>query len=638
MIKNLLLVGFSLLSWAWLSATWAAAIVLLLLITVSQIATWRWTFSPMQFIRIGDLTTLLVILLLVDVYFVQPVEMPIFVLLKWLPVLFAPILLIQIVSTQGQLPLATLFYSLRKPWLNSQETDTTSIPSIDFNMPYAGLSILAAGAANVQNASYFALATASFIAILWFVRPSRASLALWLINIALAVFISYHGYHGLHQLNSLIEEKSVEWLSNWQTDPFSGRTSIGDVGNLKLSDRIEFRLRAEGPLLLHQTSFDLYSGQYWIASDRQFLGKPSKPPADTGPLKIVEFYQNMPAEAVLALPDGAVSITGLELAELQYTAMGAVKATLPPQFADYEVSYDGRRTGDPGRFDLQLPKQHLDWLKQYAEKMQLQDQPPATVAANIKRYFQHQFFYSLYLGKDTNSDKALRNFMLERHAGHCEYFATATVFLLRYAGIPARLANGYSVSEYDDSQNLFIVRRRHAHAWTLAYIDGLWRPIDSTPWQWQTMEQDNASLWQPVSDLFSNAVFYFRQWQLQERQDEKVTVALTISGLLIVYLLWRFFGARQRQQNTTPTPMTADYQGPDSEFYLIDQQLQNTPLARTTNESIQQWIKRLDIPDLTTIYRLHYRLRFDPLGLNQQERQEFREQTAAWLAEFQRNG
>ena len=165
--------------------------------------------------------------------------------------------------------------------------------------------------------------------------------------------------------------------------------------------------------------------------------------------------------------------------------MGAVKASLPPQYANYQAWYDGRRTGKPGKFDLRLPKQHLDWLQQYAEHMQLAGQPPAAVALNIKRYFQERFFYSLYLGKDADSDSALRKFMLERHAGHCEYFAAATVFLLRYAGIPARLANGYSVSEYDSNQNLYIVRSRHAHAWALAFIDKRSIPLPRNGWKWK---------------------------------------------------------------------------------------------------------------------------------------------------------
>jgi hypothetical protein len=637
MMGNMLLLGFSLLSWGWLSDTRWMAGLLFAVLTVCRSVPWRWTFSPMQFIRVGDLTTLLMIVLLVDVYIVQPVELPIFVLLKWLPALFAPIQVIQILSSQQQLPLATLFYSLRKPWLDSLSSKTDNgidnVKAIDFTQPYACLTILAAGAANPQTPVYFVLAVVLFIGILWSVRPRHSAIPIWLANIGLAVFVSYHGYHRLYDLNSLVEEKSLQWLSHWQSDPFTGRTSIGDVGHLKLSDKIEFRLRAEEPLLLHQSSFDLYSGQFWIASNRQLFDQPQEVRDETANFKRLEIYQKMPAEALLALPDGTVSIQGLFMAELQYSAMGAVRVSLPPKFNRYQVLYDGRRTGSVGRYDLQIPKQHLDWLQQYSKKMQLAKQPPELIALNIKRYFQAHFFYSLYLGNDSDTDQALRNFMLDRHAGHCEYFAAATVFLLRYAGIPARLATGYSVSEYSPDEELYIVRSRHAHAWAIAYIGGVWRAVDSTPAQWFAMETDHASLWQPVSDIISNIAFSYRQWQLQPHRDDMTAIGLAISGLLVLYLLWRFFGVRARQQ-PQPTLTESHYQGLSSEFFLIERQLQNTPEARLPHESMQQWVKRLQIQELEDLFQLHYRLRFDPLELSQSQKQALHDRSMAWLAQF----
>ena len=630
MIRNLLLLGFSLLSWGWLSDTWLAAGGLLLLVSIAQAGTWRWPITSQQFIRVGDLTTVLVLLLLVNVYILQPEELPIFVLLKWLPVLFAPLLLVQCLSTQQSLPLAALFYSRRK-----QSSSTELGRSIDFNLPYAGLTMLAAGAANVQGAEYFMLATALFIGILWRARPRHYPLTLWLLNMALALAVSYWGYHGLYRLNALVEEKSVEWLSDWQADPFSGRTSIGDIGQLKLSDRIEFRLKADGPLLLHQASYNRYFGDHWTASMRRFLPENPLQPTESGLLKTLEFFQQLNDETVLALPDGVVKITGLNHVELGYSEMGAVMATGPEQFARFQVVYNGRRSGGASPLDLQVPKQHLDWLQEFNGKMQLDGQIPAVIASRIQRYFQHYFFYSLYLGTEADPDLALRDFMLKRQAGHCEYFATATVFLLRQAGIPARLAHGYSVSEYDSARELYIVRRRHAHAWAIAYIDGRWRPVDATPTQWLAMETEHASFWQPVSDLWSDAVFYFRQWQLQQTRQDNARLGLIIALLLTGYLAWRIFGARQRQilhknqgKRVGSQPVLP---GADSEFYLIERCLQNTRHARQHSESFQDWIGRIRLPELNAIYQLHYRYRFDPQGLSQTQRQELRHKAMSWL-------
>ncbi|HEY8036761.1 MAG TPA: transglutaminase-like domain-containing protein [Methylobacter sp.] len=657
MNKDLLFLSFGLLSWGWLSQTWLAALGLLFAAVIGKYSTWRWHISPRQFYRCADLSALLVILLLIDVYILRPSSQPIFVLLKWFPVLFSPALFAQLFSSNQKLPLAALFYSLRKQQTEQpQETDfklpytalynrestvVRLLREIDFIQPYAALTVLSAGAANVQTPAYFIIAVTLFTGILWSVRPKHSPAPLWLLSIGLAVVVSHFGYHGLSQLNALVEEKSVEWLSGWQTDPFKSQTSIGDIGELKLSDKIEFRLKADNPLLLHQASYDIYLGHNWTASKSVFTAESSVLPAVNNELKQLEILQQFNSETVLALPDGTLKITGLDDAYLQYTELGAVKASLPPRFARYQVFYTGQRTGTSGKYDLQIPRQHLDWLQKFSSELKLAGQRPEAVAERIKTYFQHNFFYSLYLGAETDADLALREFMLKRKAGHCEYFAAATVLLLRQAGIPARLANGYAVDEYDSRQDLYIVRRRHAHAWAIAYINGVWQAVDSTPSQWLAMEKEHAGLWQPITDWWSNCMFYFRQWQLQQTRQQNAELGLLAALLLTIYLAWRIYSAKKKlYRNVQPAKITElkpAYQGLDSEFYLIEQRLQNTAQARQHNESIQQWVKRLQLPALNRLYKLHYQLRFDPMGLSIEQRRLLQQRVREWTDNFQNN-
>lgn len=657
MSKDLVFLSFSLLSWGWLSQTWPAAFGLLFTIAVSKYSAWRWHISPRHFYRYGDLSALLVILLLVDVYILQPTEGAIFVLLKWLPVVFAPALFAQLFSSNQKLPLAALFYSFRKqqaeqpgetdfklPYTalyNRESTVIRLLREIDFAVPYAALTVLSAGAANVQTPAYFIIAVALFTGILWSIRPKHSPVPFWLLSIGLAIAVSHFGYHGLKRLNALVEEKSVEWLGGWQTDPFKGQTSIGDVGELKLSDKIEFRLRADSPLLLHQASYDIYLGSHWTASKRLFISENPVKQSENSRLKQLEILQQLNEQAVLALPDGTVKITGLDDAYLQYTELGAVKASLSPRFARYQVFYTEQRTGTPGKYDLQIPKQHLDWLQQVGRELKLTGQRPEAIAERIKANFQRNFFYSLYLGSQANADLALRDFMLKRKAGHCEYFAAATVLLLRQAGLPARLANGYSVDEYDSRQGLYIVRRRHAHAWAIAYINGVWQAVDSTPSQWLDMETEHAGLWQPLTDWWSNCVFYFRQWQLQQSQQQNAELGLLAALLLALYLAWRMYSAKRKLcrnvQHAKTTGLKLTYQGLDSEFYLVEQCLQNTAQARHHNESIQQWVRRLQLPALNRLYKLHYRLRFDPMGLSAEQRQQLQQQAREWANDFKNN-
>ncbi|NOQ34981.1 MAG: hypothetical protein GQ569_03705, partial [Methylococcaceae bacterium] len=313
MLTPLFFVISSLLSWAWLSGTWLAAIVLSSIILFSRVTPWRWKITQNQFHRWGDLSSALVVLMIAYVYLVETsVNQPIFIVLKWLPVLFTSVLFAQLFSQQQKLPLGALFYSMRK-------RPNNSVNSIDFQLPYAALTLLSAGAANSQSNLYYVIVVVLFSGVLLVARPIQNSKIIWVILMAIAISSGYFGHRGLKRLHYWVEAQSVEWLSSWDADPFKGQTSIGDLGDLKLSDKIEFKIKADNSLLLMQTSYDIYSGQSWHTSTKDFKATNPVKNTDNSPLKQIEVIQAFDKEKILALPDGTVNILGLEGAYLQYT-------------------------------------------------------------------------------------------------------------------------------------------------------------------------------------------------------------------------------------------------------------------------------------------------------------------------------
>ncbi|OGW14537.1 MAG: hypothetical protein A3K09_04595 [Nitrospinae bacterium RIFCSPLOWO2_12_FULL_47_7] len=73
-------------------------------------------------------------------------------------------------------------------------------------------------------------------------------------------------------------------------------------------------------------------------------------------------------------------------------------------------------------------------------------------------------------------------FVFQRKKGHCEYFASAMVILLRSAGVHARIVNGFAGTEWNEMGNYMIVRQSHAHSWVEALIPGKgWVIYDPTP-------------------------------------------------------------------------------------------------------------------------------------------------------------
>lgn len=65
----------------------------------------------------------------------------------------------------------------------------------------------------------------------------------------------------------------------------------------------------------------------------------------------------------------------------------------------------------------------------------------------------------------------IEDFVLNHRQGHCEYFASALVLMLRSQGIPARMVVGYHGGDFNTVGNFYQVRQLHAHAWAEAYLE-----------------------------------------------------------------------------------------------------------------------------------------------------------------------
>jgi hypothetical protein len=104
-------------------------------------------------------------------------------------------------------------------------------------------------------------------------------------------------------------------------------------------------------------------------------------------------------------------------------------------------------------------------------------------AAAVRSFFQSEFEYGLQPIKRPPGADPILYFLKTRHPAHCEYFATATVLLLRAAGVPTRYVVGYVADEESDDRDRWVARNRDAHAWVEAYDDQTerWFPVEATP-------------------------------------------------------------------------------------------------------------------------------------------------------------
>ena len=92
---------------------------------------------------------------------------------------------------------------------------------------------------------------------------------------------------------------------------------------------------------------------------------------------------------------------------------------------------------------------------------------------------QEAFYYTLQpplLGPN-----AIDDFLFGTRRGFCEHFAAAYVFLMRAAGIPARVVTGYQGGEINPIDGYFTVRQSDAHAWAEIWLANQgWVRVDPT--------------------------------------------------------------------------------------------------------------------------------------------------------------
>jgi len=129
---------------------------------------------------------------------------------------------------------------------------------------------------------------------------------------------------------------------------------------------------------------------------------------------------------------------------------------------------------------LALPEGYNPRTRQLAEAWRAQNNNDVEIVKTALSYFNRNGFeYTLEpppLGVDSVDD-----FLFETRKGFCEYYASSFVFLMRAAGIPARIVTGYQGGEYNDLGGYYILRQADAHAWAEVWLkDRGWVRYDPT--------------------------------------------------------------------------------------------------------------------------------------------------------------
>jgi protein-glutamine gamma-glutamyltransferase len=586
--------------------------------------------------------------------------------IRWLPMLFFLFMAAQSFSLREGVPLETISLILRIRWRRARKSGAPMPPqrTINVSYPYLVLCLLAASAHGGDSPAFF---VGLCVLVAWALSTQRSRRQGWLVwgaALGVALVLGYFGQRGIGQLQRYLEDFNPQWFSRFSrpsTDPGRSRTGLGHIGRLKLSGTIIIRLETKAglpPLYLREASYRSFNPrlQVWSSETSTNDFQPVAAGSDTtsyvlAPGKATNGVVNIACyldggQGLLPLPSGTRRLEHLFVNDVQQSPLGAVLAQGPGLAIFDALHGPGPTLDSPAntKGDLPIPPGETNAIREVMSELAVDGQTDdAQKLRTLQAFFLNRFSYSMWEKPEPQAgtnDSPLTRFLLKTRKGHCEYFATAGVLLLREMGLPARYAVGYSVHEGAGSK--YVVRQRDAHAWCLVWNKKTraWEDFDPTPPSWVEEEAKRASPFEFLNDLWSRLSFEFSKLRWgQTRVRQYVLWALV--PVLAVLLYQIVFRSKRRHRRLEPPTAgsTAAWPGLDSEFYELAAGLGQRGMARQSGESWSEWQRRVVAePALARLaatldrsLKLHYRYRFDPEGLTAQERQSLRQEARACL-------
>lgn len=634
-----LLLGAGLLIWGWQTGLLIYALPMAVFLELSHWIKWRCSITDKEYNIISDVSGLVFFILVVYI-FSNDGAGGIYKILSIMPFILYLLILGQVYGERGAIKLSALFISLRR-----LETDSTlnMDREIDLSLPYFLLCIISASSGNRYPTLFFLTLCLLIAVVLWSVRPGRYHPILWAGMLTFSLSVAYGGQTGMKHVQRSIEMVLMDVFEKYMwryRDPDRASTAIGSLGRIKLSDRIFLRVdtekKLEKPLLLREASYTNYGYSVWSNTESEFqLIDPDLTPGSwtlqpkKGENSITISTYKINEIEVAPLPHGTTSIYDINAFDIERNNYGTVRIESTDGWISYRTDYETGRIPDeqPNKNDFYIPDRFRKDFNQLAREWQLEARTPSEIIETVKRNFSKHYKYSLNHRSRYPRGRYLHNFLFDSKEGHCEYFATSTVLLLRAAGIPARYAVGYSVNEYSDLEDQYVVRGRDAHSWALAYVDGAWRIVDTTPSVWIPQALENTSRFESLFDLAAWLKYRYTRWQADDDLDEESSntdFLLWLLPPLMLFLIWRLYHRKRPDKEEQHVPADskkhADWPGKDSAMYQLITTLEQQGYYRRPGETLAVWFERLGMEpkatEITQALELHYRYRFDPAGNN----------------------
>lgn len=422
---------------------------------------------------------------------------------------------------------------------------------------------------------------------------------------------------------------------------FSGQGKLGSVASQKGESGKHVALRVyanETPGYLRGKAFETYRSGQWECT---VGSRPLKPtprhelPRDTainvrdgnlyaiakdhsGVDEAFEVWPNQNFQNVLFTRLG-LSIVQAAVGQLSLNLHDVVSADEMPIMSSYVVwassteamtAKASEKLSEEERQKLTKLPDNLDpRISLLAEKMLGDANTTLEKTAIVESYFLDNYEYQIGIEIPYQVDP-IDYFLLERPPGHCEYFASGAVVLLRAAGVPCRYVTGFVAAEKNDYGDYWIARNRDAHAWAEAYDEQFgWIIVEATPADGvpqQGSAQASNQIWDAVKAKWQKLIGQLRRdgpTFLVQSFGKLLIDPWAWGGLIMLSIGW-IVRRWSRRVACKPTkgmdPLTRQLR---VLLDRMDHSWQQKGIERRPSETLHQFAHRLELASSEAPYR-----------------------------------
>lgn len=300
---------------------------------------------------------------------------------------------------------------------------------------------------------------------------------------------------------------SVQLSGNQATTGVSDSMSPGDFARLSQSTELAFRVEfpsnrpLQSELYWRGLVFNEFDGVTWTLGPTASPDSPIAWPSVATPDWLIQALATVPDTQKIQSPAYQIILEPTQqhwLYGLDYPYVQTQNIGITPQFTlrslqpvtqqlRYEAQslaqmrIDTTLSEQSRLLNLTLPTTGNEESRKFAQQLfkESAQDPSRYIEAIHSMINQNQFRYTL--SPPPLDDDRIDSFLFKTKAGFCEHYASSFTFLMRAAGIPARVVAGYQGGRLSRSGDVWEVRQLDAHAWTEVWLEGQgWVRVDPT--------------------------------------------------------------------------------------------------------------------------------------------------------------